>query len=63
MRMVIDRLQLGHRFNRALIVYLEDFEKLALAFRVLGYKTPDPLYPEGGGAGRGGLTRLIDERE
>jgi hypothetical protein len=42
-RLAIDRLGIGHRFNRTRVVYPEDFGKLALAFRVLGYEVPAGL--------------------
>jgi hypothetical protein len=44
-RLVIDRLGLGHRFNRSRVVYREDFDKLATAFRTLGYTILDPMQP------------------
>jgi hypothetical protein len=44
-RLVIDRLGLGHRFQRSRIVFAEDFEKLTVAFQTLGYKIPVPMQP------------------
>jgi hypothetical protein len=56
-RLVIDRLGLGHRLNRSRVVYREDFDKLATAFRLLGYTIPDPLQPAAAAAQEGASWR------
>jgi hypothetical protein len=41
-RLAIDRLHLGHRFNRSRLVYVEDLDQLEAAFKTLGYRLPGP---------------------
>jgi hypothetical protein len=43
-RLAIDRLKIGHRFNRSRVVYAQDFDQLATAFK-MGYEINAGLPP------------------